>query len=188
MTAPAASDEELMRRFQAGDEAAFRTLFDRYAARLVGFASRLLRDRDEAEDLAQEVLLRVYRGSAPYDPRRPFKAWVFTTAARLGYNRLRDRRRRPGVSIDTGGAEGGRIELADPAGSAEIPVEKRERAAAVDKALASLPDDQRTAVLLARFEELSYEEISKALGTTLPAVKSLLYRARIALASRLAPL
>ncbi|MBI4669916.1 MAG: sigma-70 family RNA polymerase sigma factor [Elusimicrobia bacterium] len=180
----AESDESLMRRFQAGDEDAFAALFDRYAAHLVNFAWRFLGNQNESEDLAQEALLRVYKSKSRYDPSRPFKPWIFSIAARIVSNSLRSKRRHPLLSLDqppqanSGDTILNSAELSIVSSEFAEAFERNEAVEAVKKAIADLPQDQRIAVSLARFEDMSYEEIAEAMDTTLPAVKSLLFRAR----------
>jgi RNA polymerase sigma-70 factor, ECF subfamily len=189
---PVDSDEELMRRFQSGEDEAFRVLFDRYASHLINFAYRLLSSRDESEDIAQEVLLRVYKGKDRYDPSRPFRPWIFSIASRLISNRLRDRKRHPQVSLNFKPDEDHHdiptIDLADKSSHpTEEILEKQQLAQHVQKALADLPENQRTAVLLARFEEMPYEEIAATMGSSVSSVKSLLFRARQTLKAVLTP-
>lgn len=186
------SDQELMRRFQSGEEEAFRGLLDHYTPHLINFAYRMLSSRDESEDLAQEVFLRVYKGKDRYDPSRPFRPWIFSIASRLISNRLRDRKRHPKVSLDWKPEEGSReiptIDLPDKSSlRPEETLENRQLAQVVRDALAALPENQRAAVLLARFEEMSYEEIAQTMESTVVAVKSLLFRARQTLKAALTP-
>lgn len=180
---PPDSDEEFMRRFQSGDEQAFRLLFDRYASHLINFAYRMLTSRDEAEDLTQEVLLRVYRAKDHYDPSRPLRPWIFAIASRLISNRLRDRKLHSQVSLDFKPDEDHDAILASDLPDRASPpsdeiLERQRLVQQVQKALAELPENQRTAVLLARFEEMPYEEIAVAMGNSVSSVKSLLFRAR----------
>jgi RNA polymerase sigma-70 factor, ECF subfamily len=176
-----------MGRFQGGDEEGFQTLFDRYAAHLINFAHRSLNSREESEDVAQEVLLRVYRSKDRFDASRPFRPWVFSMAVRLIYNRLRDRKRHPGFSLDQKPDEDRPgPELPDQSPLPSESLEKQHLAREVRKALDGLPENQRTAVLLARFEEMSYTQIAEAMGVSVTAVKSLLFRAKQTLKSSLA--
>jgi RNA polymerase sigma-70 factor, ECF subfamily len=179
-----------MARFQGGDEEAFQALFGHYSSRLINFAHRSLRSREEAEDVAQEALLRVYRKKDRYDPARPFRAWLFSIAVRLVSNRRRDSKRHPGLSLDgrpEEGTQGPPPELPDaPSGRPEQAVEKQRLVQAVQETLEALPENQRAAVLLARFEGMSYEEIAQALDISEASVKSLLFRARQTLKDSLA--
>ncbi|MBI4369076.1 MAG: sigma-70 family RNA polymerase sigma factor [Elusimicrobia bacterium] len=181
-----------MRRFQTGDEEAFRVLFDRYANHLVNFIYRFLRSQEESEDVAQEALLRIYRSKDHYDPVRSFRPWLFSIVSRLCSNYLRDRRRHPQISLDQSVSHGSDdprpLQIADSA--LPLPqdaLEKHDIAMAAMRALNDLPENQRTAVILRRFEALSYEEIAQAMGISMAAVKSLLFRARQTLKETLAP-
>lgn len=186
------TDEDLMAAFQSGDEEAFRTLFDRYAARLFNFSLRFFRSREDAEDAAQEVLLRVYHKKDRFDASRFFKPWVFTIASRIISNRLRDKKRHPHISLDrpVENNDGDEI-VVEPSESPRLSPEKIEEniqlIQAVQRALEDLPQNQRTAVLLARFEEMSYEEIAESMSTTVSSVKSLLFRAKATLMVALKP-
>lgn len=180
------TDEELMAAFQAGDEEAFKTLFDRYAARLFNFSLRFFRSREEAEDLAQEALLRVYHKKDRFDVSRLFRPWIFTIASRLISNRLRDKKRHPHLSLDKPleNSDGDEmvIEPSEPTRLTPDCIEENTQLVqAVQRALDDLPESQRTAVVLARYEEMSYEEIAESMSTSVSSIKSLLFRARIAL-------
>jgi RNA polymerase sigma-70 factor (ECF subfamily) len=186
---PSDTDESLMSRFQSGDEEAFQILFARYAARLVNFAYRSLGARQEAEDVAQETLVRVHRARERFDPSRPFRPWVFSIAARLASNRRRDiRRRGEEPLLDDAGGPAPSLE---PSDAAPLPLEQAEKdhlAREVRKALDGLPENQRTAVLLARFDDMTYEETAQTMGLSVTAVRSLLFRARQTLKNSLSPL
>jgi len=177
-----------MRRFQEGDEDAFRLLFDRYAPRLVNFCARYQGSLEEGEDLAQEALVRLYHHRDRYDARRPFKPWLFTIAARLCANRYRDQRRHRIVSLFAPPKEGeDQPALIDrledfSAPSPEDASERKEFLKLVESRLAELPDEQRAALLLLHAEQMSYEEIAAALESSVGAVKSLIFRARKQLA------
>lgn len=187
----AETDESLMRRFQSGEEEVFQTLFNRHASHLINFAYRFLRSQSESEDIAQEVLLRIYRGKDRYNPKRPFRPWFFSIAARLISNRLRDRKRHPQTPLDPIASE----ETQPPpiqalpdrsVSSPEEALDQQEKVQAVQKALDALPEDQCKAVLLARFEDMSYEEIAQTMEISVSAVKSLLFRAKQSLKRSLA--
>jgi len=185
------TDEALAQRFQSGDDTAFKALLDRYSAHLINFAYRYLGSKEEAEDIAQEIFLRIYRRKDSYDPARLFRPWLFAIAARLISNRARDRGRRSTVSLDQetddGSTERPGLGIADAA--SPVPEGRLAQDEAVGKvraALEALPEDQRRAVLLAKFEDMPYEEIAQAMATTVPAVKSLLFRARQSLKTALA--
>ncbi len=186
-------DIRLMLRVRdADDRSAFAELVGRYQHRLVGVMHHLVGHADEAEDLAQEVFLRVYRTRQKYTPKAKFATWLFTIANHLALNALRDRRRRPAVSLDP----------PDPAASGPWPadqlapgrdplpahdVQQAELTDIVRKALDQLNDRQRMAVVLNKFEDLNYAEIAEVMGLSTKAVKSLLCRARCRLRECLQP-
>lgn len=177
------TDEAIMACFQAGETDAFQIIFDRYSSHIINFAYRFLGSREEAEDIAQEVFLRIYRAKERYDPKRPFRPWIFSIAAHLISNQRRNSKRHPkepleGMLQDSDGSSPRReIEDRSSPKSEEL-LEKQQIAERVRNALENLPESQRQAVLLARFEEMSYEEIGETMDISLTAVKSLLFRAR----------
>ncbi len=187
------TDESLMRRFQAGEREAFEALFDRYAAALINFACRFLHSRCEAEDVAQEIFLRVYKANDRYDALRPFRPWLYSIASRLVSDHVRAIKSHQEVAIDAECAAGGEghslLEvLADVAfREPHRALEKDDDVQKVRKALATLPKNQRVAVLLARFEDMSYEEITQTMNLSISAVKSLLFRAKQTLKQILVP-
>lgn len=174
------SDVELMLALKAGDENAFTELVDRHRDAVVNLTYRYLGNRTDAEDLAQEVFLKVYRARQRYEPAAKFTTWLYRVTANACLNEVRDRRRRPTFAAATFDAG------EDPAptvsdGDAASPLEEAERSemrAHVRAALADLPERQRMALLLNKFHGLGYEELAESLAMTVPAVKSLLVRAR----------
>ncbi|MFO0926696.1 MAG: RNA polymerase sigma factor [Gemmataceae bacterium] len=171
----------LMLRVQADDERAFAELRERYAARVFGYLSRLLRDRTEAEDFTQEVFLRVYRARHRYQPRARFGTWLYHITQNVGRNALRSRRRRPCVHLDPEApANQALLEalLAGRQAGDGCPLERAEVAGVVRAAVAGLPDRPRAALELHQFHHHSYAEVAARLDMTPKAAKSLLYRAR----------
>ena len=176
-------DIRLMLRVRAGDQAAFAELVERYQHRLVGVMHHLVGHADEAEDLAQEVFLRVYRTRAKYTPKAKFATWLFTIANNLALNALRDRQRRPQVPLDAreSGPLGPRPAeqlVAERDRPPAHQMQQAELAAVVRRALDGLNDRQRMAVVLNKFEDMNYAEIAEVMGLSTKAVKSLLSRAR----------
>lgn len=177
-------DIRLMLRVRdADDQAAFAELVERFQHRLVAVMHHLVGHADEAEDLAQEVFLRVYRTRAKYTPKAKFSTWLFTIANNLALNALRDRQRRPHVSLDLrdSGPLGPRPTEQFAANRDSPPtqqVQQDELAAVVRRALDGLNDRQRVAVVLNKFEDMGYAEIADVMGLSAKAVKSLLSRAR----------
>ncbi|MER3414733.1 MAG: RNA polymerase subunit sigma-70 [Gemmataceae bacterium] len=172
-----------MLRVRADEPGAFEELVARFQERLLSVLHHLVGDQQEAEDLAQEVFLRVYRARKDYHPQARFSTWLFTIAHHLASNALRRRRRKPTVPLrlDDSGPLGiwsiGQA-LCDRQPAPEQKLAGHELAAVVRQALDQLNDRQRLAVILNKFEDLSYQEIAEIMGTTSKAVKSLLSRAR----------
>src|SRR5205823_4688433 len=180
-------DVRLMLRVRDHDDAAaFGELVDRYQHRLVGVMHHLTGRADEAEDLAQEVFLRVYRTRRRYHPTAKFSTWLFTIANNLALNALRSRRRKPIVPLPAqeSGPLGPRpaenlVAARSPAPGQRM--QQQELAAIIRTALETLNERQRMAVVLHKFEEMNYAEIADVMGLSTKAVKSLLSRARAAL-------
>lgn len=162
-------DAERMLRFASGDEAAFDELVRRYGQKLLAFADRFFHNRARSEETVQEVFLRVFEARKRYQPRARFSTWIYTIATRLCLNELR--RRRP--EAQAGGSEAEMFGSASPAQE----LEAARLARSVQRAVDELPENQRAALLLSRFEDKSYAEIAKILDVSEGAVKSLLFRA-----------
>lgn len=186
-------DVQLMLRVKRGDHAAFTEIVIRYQERLVNVLAHVLDKREGAEDLAQEVFMRVFRARHGYEPTAQFSTWLFRIANNLAKNLRRDtaRRRETALNISEWGVPGARPHnrmLADKSGLLPLRVSERdEMHSVVHAALGTLTEPQRTAMVLNKFEEMSYTEIATALELTPSAVKSLLTRAREALRERLEP-
>jgi RNA polymerase sigma-70 factor, ECF subfamily len=173
----------LMLRVRADDNEAFAELVELYHHRLVGIMHHLVASTEEAEDLAQEVFLRVYRGRKKYHPRSKFSTWLFTIANNLAYNALRNRKRKPEVRLNLrdSGPLGPRPAEKIVADGGNLPVQnmqERELAQIVHVALEGLNERQRVAVVLNKFEDMNYAEIAEIMGLSTKGVKSLLCRAR----------
>ncbi len=191
----ARSDVQLMLDVKAGDEQSFALLLQRYRSPLVNFLYRMVRNREQAEDLAQEVFVRVYRARADYVPSAKFTTWLFRIATNLALNSLRDtRHQRMEISLDapvTAGAEDGderMLDVADKNPDIEQHLVEEARKAMIRHAIDKLPEKQRAAVLLHKYQELDYGEIAKILACSESALKSLLFRAYEVLRVELAPL
>jgi len=184
-------DAARMMRTRRGDVVAFAELVDHYWPAVVGWFVRQLGDRQEAEDLAQEVFLRLYRARHRYQPRAKFSTWLFHVAGNVARNAARSRRRRPcrplgrlcGPQPDDAFSQ---TYLPDRGGDPARPLERAELAGQVRGALAGLAGRQRLALEL-KCEDRSYEEIARRLALSTEATKSLLYRARQQLKEMLAP-
>lgn len=180
-----ASDRDLLRYTVEGSREAFDLLIERFRHRLVSFAWRLVGDRDLAEDVAQEALLRAYRSCARYNGQAEVSTWLFTIARNLCLNARRDRARHPASSLSSN-RDGSSTDL--PNTTTEQPdaaLHRAELAKAINEAVESLPERQRTALVLAKYEKMPYEEIAKVMGTSVGAVKLCVYRAREALREKL---
>ena len=189
------SDVQLMLDVKAGDEQSFELLLQRYRTPLVNFLYRMVRSREQAEDLAQEVFIRVYRAREEYVPSAKFTTWLFRIATNLALNSLRDHRyQKMEMSLDaplTADAEGGDerpFQVADKHATVEQNLVEQERKKMIRHAIEKLPEKQRAAVLLHKYQELDYAEIAKILSCSESALKSLLFRAYEVLRVELAPL
>lgn len=165
-------DVELLQTISGGDHLAFKRLVERYQSRLFNFLYRYLRDREAAEDLTQEVFLKVYQAAPRFEPRAKVRTWVFTIAYNLAVNELRRQRRRRllGLLVRED-REATAIEASE--GGDHLELEETMTAA-----LGLLPHSQRAALLLRVRDELSYQEIAEVLGVSHASVESLLFRAR----------
>jgi RNA polymerase sigma-70 factor (ECF subfamily) len=176
-------DIRLMLRVREDDAAAFADLVELYHARLVTVMRHLVGSNEEAEDLAQEVFLRVYRGRKKYHPKAKFSTWLYTIANNLALNVLRTRQRKPTVPLnvrDSGplGPRPAEQLVLDRDDLPDQRMQRQELTAIVQQALETLNERQRIAVVLNKFEDMNYAEIADVMGLTTKAVKSLLSRAR----------
>ena len=191
MSADLDTDAALMLRVKQGDWAAFAELVEKYKQPVMNLVYRMLRDASEAEDLSQVVFLQVYKSADRYQVASKFSTWIFTIARNLSLNEIRRRSRHPADSLD-----GSQSDTDDqPCRQYEdlktfSPPESLlhgELEQKVEEALAGLPENQRTAIMLCRGEELSYEDIAKVLGCSVSATKSLIHRGREILKQKLKP-
>ena len=184
-------DAALMLRVKRGDRAAFAALVEKYRQPLLNFIFRTLRDETAAEDLAQTVFLQVYKSRDRYERTAKFSTWLFTIARNLCLNELRRRSRHPAESIEEAHAEHDDQPRQQYEDKAHIAAPEKllhgELAQKIEEALAALPENQRTAILLCRQDELSYEEIAEVLDCSLSATKSLIHRGRETLKEKLKP-
>ena len=184
-------DAALMLRAKRGDRAAFAELVEKYKQPVVNFVFRSLRDEIEAEDLAQNVFLQAYKSRRRYRQTAKLSTWLFTIARNLCLNEIRRRSRHPAESIEESHAEHEDQPRQQYEDKSQIaPPDKLlqgELAQKIEEALAGLPENQRTAILLCRQDELSYEEIAEVLDCSLSATKSLIHRGRETLKEKLKP-
>ncbi|HYA24608.1 MAG TPA: sigma-70 family RNA polymerase sigma factor [Terriglobales bacterium] len=177
----ATSDAEVMLRVRAGDDSAFAYLVEKYRRPMVSFMYRTARNPAAAEDLAQEVFLRVYRSRESYEPSAKFSTWLYRIATNLAANYARDtRHERPEnmVSIDEPDDDTGlTVDVPDVALSAEEAIVRRERMAAIRQRVQALPERQRMAVIMHKYQQMDYRQIAQVLKLSESATKSLLFRA-----------
>jgi len=185
-------DALLMLRVKQGDPAAFEQLVDRYKQPVINLLSRTLRDPAEAEDLAQNVFVQVFKFADRYRIEAKFSTWLFTIARNLCLNEIRRRSRHPAESLEAA------VEHQDESPQARQYEDRRnvsapdrllqeELTTKVEQALGDLPENQRTAILLFKEKDFSYEEIARIMGTSLSATKSLIHRGRETLKRKLKP-
>ena len=184
-------DAALMLRAKQGDGGAFTELVEKYKQPVMNIAFRTLRALTEAEDLAQIVFVQVWKAAPRYEPTAKFSTWLFTIARNLCINEIRRRSRHPAESLDQTRDDADDQPLYQVEDKRVAPATEEllrgELVEKVDAALAGLPENQRTALLLCRQEDLSYEEIAAVLGCSLSATKSLIHRARETLKLQLKP-
>ena len=177
----AEADAQVMLRVKAGDQAAFEYLVQKYRRPMVGFMYRMARNTAAAEDLAQEVFLRVYRSRESYEASAKFTTWLYRIATNLAVNHARDtRHERPEVqvSLDEPDEETGTtIELPDGSLNAEQAMVRRERMLAIRRKVEALPELQRLAVIMHKYQQMDYKQIAEVLKKSESATKSLLFRA-----------
>lgn len=180
-----------MLRVKGGDDAAFAELVAEFQDRVTGLLYHLVGHADEAEDLAQEVFLRVYRSRERYEPTAKFSTWLFTIVNNIARNSIRDRRRRKErEAVDSNQSSIRPLEYMAVAPSGAMPSRifaRGELGEMVRAAVSQLSDDQRLALILNKFEHMNYKQISEVLGRSETAVKSLLARARSVLRDILEP-
>ena len=175
-----------MQRVAQGNESAFEILVERHQLRVIGTIAKMLDDSTTAEDLAQQVFVRVWQSASRYQASAKFTTWLMTITRNLVFNESRRRKRASFIPLEN--EDGTERDFHDPnAHSASQIFSDQEMRLAVDAAIASLPEAQRLAIVLRRYEDMPYEEIAIVLKTTVPAVKSLLFRAREELKTKLQP-
>ena len=181
-----AIDVELMYRCARGDEQALRLLIERHQQAVIGTVARMLNDQHEAEDIAQQVFVRIWNAAPKWKPEAKFTTYLFTVARNLVFNESRRRSRKKEVSLDEFEELGPSSAHSDETLQPDHGMEKRELHQSIDQAIAALPEQQRLAVVLRTFEGMDYEDIARALNTSVSSVKSLLFRARGVLRDSLA--
>ena len=178
-------DVRLMRLVARGDTSAFEKVIERHQALVAGTAARMLGSNSDVEDIAQQVFIRVWKSARRYVPRAKFTTWLLKITRNLVFNELRRAKRRAQVPLqsDPGAEEIPLKDETNPAPDASLLEDELQRA--IEEAIMQLPESQRMALVLRRYEQLSYEQIAEVLDLSVPAVKSVLFRARTELRSRL---
>src|SRR5437016_6267680 len=180
-----AEDVRLMRLVSQGDTSAFEELIERHQALVAGTVARMLSSNSDVEDIAQQVFIRVWKSARRYVPRAKFTTWLLKITRNLVFNEMRRIKRRPHVPLQSEpGAEDPPLKdetnLAPDASLLALELQQ-----AIEEAIQRLPETQRMALVLRRYQELSYEQIAEVLDLSVPAVKSVLFRARTELRARL---
>src|SRR6266446_4378325 len=180
-----AEDVRLMRLIGRGDDDAFEQLIERHQTLVAGTVARMLGSNSDVDDIAQQVFIRVWRSASRYVPRAKFTTWLLKITRNLVFNELRRSKRHAHVPMqpDPGAEEFPVKDEVNPAPDAALL--ETELQQAIEEAITQLPESQRMALILRRYEQLSYEEISEVLDLSVPAVKSVLFRARTELRARL---
>lgn len=169
----------------SGDMAAFEQLVEKHQGLVAGTIGHMLGDNLDVEDLAQQVFVRLWKSASRYKPRAKFTTFLLTITRNLVFNELRRRKRHSALPLQAE-PDGEEMQLKDEQGSTpDATLLEHELQNAVESAIAELPETQRMALVLRRYQELSYEEIAEVLNQSVPAVKSLLFRARTELRERL---
>jgi len=175
------TDEDLIARFQNGDEYAFDEIVNRYKDRLLNFVFRFIGQIDESEDIVQDTFLKVYKNKNSYENIARFSTWIYTIAGNLAKTELRKRKRRRIFSISKMGIDDKEFELSSTARTPEENTESIFNEKIIHNAIQKLPDKFRTVIILRDIQELSYDEISKIIGVPLGTIKSRVNRARLKL-------
>lgn len=180
-----AKDVRLMQLVSAGETVAFEELVERHQRLVLGTVARMLGSNSDVEDIAQEVFVRVWKSAKRYVPRAKFTTWLLKITRNLVFNELRRRSRHAQLPLQVDPEKEERPMRDERALAPDASLLERELQRAIETAIAQLPKNQRMAVVLRRYDELSYEEIAEVLDQSVPAVKSLLFRARTELRNRL---
>ena len=180
-------DIRLMEKVRAGDMDAFRELVETHQHRVIGTVTRMLGDAHEAEDLSQQIFVRVWKSAPRWEPTAKFTTWLYTILRNLVFNECRRRARHKTTSLDAATDDADHPQqFAD--GNVKAPdtaMLDEEMQDAIERSIHELPEAQRMAVIMRRYQDVSYEEIAEVLDLTVPSVKSLLFRARTDLREKL---
>jgi RNA polymerase sigma-70 factor, ECF subfamily len=177
---------QLMAEVARGDHQAFEKLVSLHQNALVGAAYRMLGNLEDAHDLAQLTFLRIWKSAPRYEPTAKFTTWMFTILRNLAANEVRRKTSKPTFSLEASNEDFGETLEDAQVLPADVALEQQEIESAIDVAIATLPEQQRLAVDLRRYQDLPYEEIAEIMQTSVSSVKSLLFRARTTLRQKLA--
>jgi len=173
-------ETELILKFKQGDKSTFRPLVEKYQDSVINTCYRFLRNKEEAEEAAQEVFLKVYLSLDSYQPKSKFSTWLFKIVVNFCLNKLRDKKKSLSFQLEE--------DLpSPPEDQPDRSLEKEELKRLVREAIDSLPENQRTAILLNKYEDLSYQDMAKILDCSVSAVESRLFRAKENLKKKLDP-
>lgn len=175
----------LMMKVKHGDITAFEEIVEIHQGAVIGTVAKMLGGMGDAEDISQQVFIRVWKSASRYKPSAKFTTWMFTITRNLVFNEMRRRQRKPAVSMDEREEEYNLMAPDENTAAPDEQVLENELVRAIDDAIQALPEKQRMAVILRRYEDRSYEEIADVLKLSLSAVKSLLFRARAQLKENL---
>ena len=182
-------DAELFLKFKGGDKSAFRQLVEKYQDSVINTCYRFLRNKEEAEESAQEVFLKVYLSANTYQPKAKFSTWLFKIVVNLCLNKLRDKRKYSSTKIDNSLYKN-QIEENLTAPSESQPdksYENKELKGIIKDAIDSLPENQRVAIILNKYEGFSYQKMAKILDCSVSSIESRLFRAKESLKKKLEP-
>jgi RNA polymerase sigma-70 factor, ECF subfamily len=182
-----AQDLRWMEEIKNGSTAALEALIECHQSRIIGTVAKMLGDESDAEDISQQVFIRVWKHAGRYQPTAKFTTWLYKITRNLVFNELRRRKRHPAHSLDRAFDDDDRPRQA-PDTTTKSPdrtLLDEEMHAAIQRAIDELPETQRLAVILRRYDDISYEEIGEILDLSVPAVKSVLFRARTELREKL---
>ena len=183
-------DVELMLKVRNGDTESFNAILNKYQRPIINYLFRCLNNLDEAEELAQEVFLRVYAARHRYEPTAKLSSWIYKIATNLFLKELGRRRRMPAKDLGSqalDSVESSADRLADSRPTVLQDMESMERERLISESIQGLPDSEKTALLLRKYHELSYREIAEAMGCTEGAVKTYIHRGKLRLRERLVP-
>jgi len=185
------NERDLIKELRGGNRAAFKELFDSFSTLVYNVTYRMLQNKQDAEDVTQEVFFQAYKSLKHFRAESQLSTWLYRIAVNRSLNHERKRKLERWLSLDFEASEDSAVNSGYPGTTEDGPddaMEKKDVERIVQEAINSLPDQQRIAILLHRYEELSYEEIAKIMGVTVASVESRLHRAKQTLAKKLLPL